>query len=271
MMVRLDTTGAGIADLLSQSMMMEAVADYAVEIVQAEVGQLVELSEAMARKAGDDCAVEIELASTDHVDWVSVAASLDLAEEGRLAEGVYLVVLSARLVQVLGRLAEGGGAAQGDHLLGLSARHVQVLVWVVAKLGGPIQVGLGVAVCNAELLGPIAGVLQAWPLLDCSVWVVLDGVQLPVLESNLLQRTELRLSGDHQQGGALVILRTFQTVPSMLALVTCTHRPGCGLCARAGPARLASGAPSTVRQQPATPQLLRPALPPCCMVGKLVC
>jgi hypothetical protein len=113
MIARLDTTGAGIADLLSQSMMMEAVADYAVEIVQAEVGQLVELSVATAREAGDDCAVEVELASTDHVDLLSVAASLDLADEGRLAEGVHLVVLSARLVQVL------------------------------ARLGGPIQVGLG--------------------------------------------------------------------------------------------------------------------------------
>jgi hypothetical protein len=29
------------------------------EIVQAEIGQLDELSEAMARKAGNDCAVEI--------------------------------------------------------------------------------------------------------------------------------------------------------------------------------------------------------------------
>ena len=227
---------------------------------------LVELSEAMARKAGEDCAVEIELASTDHVDLVSVAASLDLAEERRLAEGVYHVVLSARLVQVL--------------------------VWVVARLGGPIQVGLGVAVCHAELLGPIDGVLQAWPLLDCSVWneqvvetryhvellgaaawgVVLDGVQLLVLESNLVQRTELRLSGDHRLGGALVILKIFQTVPSILALVTCTHHPGCVYGARAGPARLASGTPSAVCQQPATPQLLRSALLPgtCCVGGKLV-
>ena len=98
-------------------------------------------------------------------------------------------------------LTECGGAAEGDHLIVLSARHVQVLVWVVARLGGPIQVGLGLAVCHAELLGPIDGVLQAWPLLDCSVWneqvvetryhvellgaaawgVVLDGVQLLVL------------------------------------------------------------------------------------------
>jgi hypothetical protein len=270
MLVHLDTTGA---DLLSQAMVREAVADYAAGIVQAEVGQLVELSEAIARTAGDDCAVEIGLSSADHVDWVSVAASLDLAEEGRLAEGVYLVVLSARLVQVLGRLAEGGGAAQGDHLLGLSARHVQVLVWVVARVGGPIQVGLGVAVCHAGLLGPIAGVLQAWPLSDCSVWVVLDGIQLPVLESNLVQRTELKLSVDHQLGGALVILVTFQTVPSMVALVTCTPHPGCVHGARAGPARLASGALSTVCQRPATPQLLRPALLPgtCCVGGNLVC
>jgi hypothetical protein len=43
---------------------------------------------------------------------VSVAASLDLAEEGSLAEGVYLVVLSARLEQILGRLAEGGHLGQ---------------------------------------------------------------------------------------------------------------------------------------------------------------
>ena len=131
-MVHLDTT---VADLLSQAMMMEAVADFAVEIVQAEVGQLDELSEAMARKAGDDCAVEI--ASIDHVDWVSVAASLDLAEEGRLAEGVYLVVLSARLVQVLGRHAEGG------HLVVLSAWQVRVLVGAVSRHSGPVQVKLG--------------------------------------------------------------------------------------------------------------------------------
>jgi hypothetical protein len=244
MLVHLDTTGA---DLLSQAMVREAVADYAAGIVQAEVGQLVELSEAIARTAGDDCAVEIGLSSADHVDWVSVAASLDLAEEGRLAEGVYLVVLSARLVQVL--------------------------VWVVARVVGPIQVGLGVAVCHAGLLGPIAGVLQAWPLSDCSVWVVLDGIQLPVLESNLVQRTELKLSVDHQLGGALVILVTFQTVPSMVALVTCTPHPGCVHGARAGPARLASGALSTVCQRPATPQLLRPALLPgtCCVGGNLVC
>ena len=76
MIVHLDTTVAGMADLLSQAMVMEAVADYAVEIAQAEVGQLDKLSEAMARKAGDDCAVEIALASTDQVDWVSVAGCL---------------------------------------------------------------------------------------------------------------------------------------------------------------------------------------------------
>jgi hypothetical protein len=54
----------------------------------------------------------------------------------------------------------------------LSARHV--LVWAVARLGGPVQVGLGGTVCHAELFGPngpIAGVLQAWPLPDHSVCV----------------------------------------------------------------------------------------------------
>jgi hypothetical protein len=112
------------------------------------MAHLVELSEAMARKAGDDCAVEIELASTDHVDWVSVAASLDLAEEGRLAEGGHLVVLSAW--QVL------------------------ALVGAVARHSGPVQVEAAVVtspVCNTELLGPIAGVLQAFPLPDHSVCV----------------------------------------------------------------------------------------------------
>jgi hypothetical protein len=95
------------------------------------------LSEAMARKTGDDCAVEIALASTDHVNWVSAAASLDLAEDvhlvvlsarhiqvlERLAEGVHLVVLSARQIQVLGRLAEEGGL-----LVVHSAWQVRVLI-----------------------------------------------------------------------------------------------------------------------------------------------
>jgi hypothetical protein len=252
MIVHLDTTVAGMADLLSQAMVMEGVADYAVEIAQAEVGQLDKFSEAMARKAGDDCAVEVALASTDQVDWVSVAGCL--AEGECLARRNHHVVLSASL-----DFAECGGVAESNLLLVLSARPVQVLVLVVARLGGPVQVGLGGAVCHAELLGPIAGVLQAWPLplLGPAAWVaVLDGVQLPVLESNLVQWIELRLSGDHQLSGALVILMTYQTVPSMLAPVTC---PGCGHGARAGPARLASGAPSTVCQLPATPQLLRPA------------
>jgi hypothetical protein len=42
------------------------------------------------------------------------------------------------------------------------------------------------------LIGPIAGVLQAWPLslLNPAAWAaVLDGVQLPVLESILVQLT----------------------------------------------------------------------------------
>jgi hypothetical protein len=182
------------------------------------------LSEAKARETGDDCAVEVVVASTDHVDWVSVAASLHLAEEGRLAEGVHLVVLSACL-----DLTECGGAAEGDHLLVLSAR--------------PVQVGLGGAVYHAELLGSIAGVLQAWSL----------------------QRTELRLSVEHQLGGALVIPITFQTVPSMVALVTCAPCPG--RCHTV----LAADVHGAVCLLPVSPGLLLQALLPltCCSEGEL--
>jgi hypothetical protein len=98
---------------------------------------LVHLDTTGLAMTGNDCAVEIALANTDHVDWVSAAASSDLAED------VHLVVLSAR----------------------------HVPVWAVARLGGPVQVGLGGTVCNTELLGPIAGVLQAFPLPDHSVCV----------------------------------------------------------------------------------------------------
>ena len=68
-LVHLDTAGAGLADLLSEAMMTEAVAD---------------------------CAVEIAQARSDHADRVSVTASLHLAEEIRLAEGGHLVVRSAK-------------------------------------------------------------------------------------------------------------------------------------------------------------------------------
>jgi ethanolamine utilization microcompartment shell protein EutS len=54
------------------------------------------LSEATAREAVADCAVEIAQASADLADRVSVTAILHLAEEGGLAEGGHLVVLSAR-------------------------------------------------------------------------------------------------------------------------------------------------------------------------------
>ena len=213
--VHLGTTGAGLAHLLSG---------------------------AMARKNGDDCAVELLGSGQEE----GLAVSHGLADEqagsgqivGQADFGQAVAVgctetsqchcqgMSDRILVHLDTTVAGLAMTGNDCEVEIALANTDHVDWVsaAARLGGPVQVGLGGTVCHAEL---------------------------PVLESNW------RLSEDHHLCWALVI---YPHYPGCNVVIY-PHYPGCGHVACAGPAGLAEGASAAVRQQPVT-QPLRPAQPP---------